>query len=195
VQVPFEVAGQSTATIQITNLGVTQPVDSLTVPITASAPSIFEVAADSVGCAPAYPGQTVTLAINDDGTLNGCDNPAEAGSTVTIFVDGFGAMSLPQQTGAVNSSATPLGQLDTLLIDESGQESTVTSAEALVGSLSGVYGVQLQPISGAYQLSYGGAPVLGDVVVQVVIAEPRPSGSGNEHQPPAIKRFRAKWPR
>jgi uncharacterized protein (TIGR03437 family) len=152
VQVPFEVAGQGTATIQITN------VDSLTVPVAANAPSIFEVAAESVGCTPAYLGQTVTLALNQDGTVNGCANPAKAGSTITIFADGFGVTSPAQVTGAVVMSATPLS------LTFSTPPPTFLSAEALVGSISGVYELQIQvPGPGTYQVS----GIQGNIQVQV----------------------------
>jgi uncharacterized protein (TIGR03437 family) len=153
VQVPFEVAGQATATIQIAN------VDSRTVPVTASGASIFEVDAESVGCTPAYLGQTVTLALNQDGTVNGCANPAKAGSTITIFADGFGVTSPAQATGAVVTSPTPL------TLTFSPPPPTFISAEALVGSITGVYGLQIQlPDPGTYQLS----GVQGSIQVQVV---------------------------
>lgn len=154
VQVPFEVAGQSTATIQIAN------VDSRAVPLTASAASIFEVAAESVGCTPAYLGQTVTLALNQDGTVNGCANPAKAGSTITIFADGFGVTSPSQATGAVVTSATPLNPQPIFP-----PPPTLVSATALVGSISGVYELQIQlPGPGTYQQ----VGLQGNIQVQIV---------------------------
>ena len=166
VQVPFEVAGQGTATINIQNAGVSQPIATSTVPVLAASPSIFEVPADSVGCTATYLGQLVTLALNQDGTVNGCSNPAKAGSTITIFVDGIGVTSPAQETGNVVSSATPLNPQPTF----SAPPPTLVLAEALVGSISGVYAFQIQvPGSGAYQF---GTDALGSFLgrVQVQIA-------------------------
>jgi len=42
----------------------------------------------------------LALALNADGTLNGADHPAQAGSVVTIFATGFGQLTPAQSDGA-----------------------------------------------------------------------------------------------
>src|SRR5581483_2834316 len=48
------------------------------------------------------------LALNADGTQNNCANPAAPGSTVTVFLNGFGVTSPAQTTGGISSSAIAL---------------------------------------------------------------------------------------
>lgn len=42
-----------------------------------------------------YPGSNVAYTLNADGTINRADNPAAAGSTITLFATGLGAPPLP----------------------------------------------------------------------------------------------------
>jgi uncharacterized protein (TIGR03437 family) len=41
------------------------------------------------------------VALNADGTLNDCGNPAIAGSVVTLFLDGLGPVTPALATGAI----------------------------------------------------------------------------------------------
>jgi uncharacterized protein (TIGR03437 family) len=168
VQVPFEVAGQATAEIEVSNFGsdgTAALIDTTIAPLVDAAPSVFETPADSVGCTPAYFGQLVTLAINADGTLNGCGNPAKAGSIVTIFMDGLAVISGAQQTGAVNSDAIPFY----LPVVFGGSAApSVVSAQALVGSISGVAAVQIQVVDSEVYRCFFENVGAGNVQVQVV---------------------------
>jgi uncharacterized protein (TIGR03437 family) len=77
--VPPSTSGKTASTVQVEYLGNrSQPV---IVPIMPSSPGMFT--ADSSGQGPA-------VALNDDGTLNSTSNPAQAGSTITLWATGEG---------------------------------------------------------------------------------------------------------
>jgi uncharacterized protein (TIGR03437 family) len=42
-----------------------------------------------------------SLALNSDGTVNDCTNPAVAGSMVTVFLNGFGVVTPALATGVI----------------------------------------------------------------------------------------------
>jgi uncharacterized protein (TIGR03437 family) len=46
----------------------------------------------------------VALALNQDGTLNSCANPAPSGSTFTLFVNGLGASAYNDHTGMLTTN-------------------------------------------------------------------------------------------
>jgi hypothetical protein len=55
------------------------------------------------------PRRQQAAALNQDGTVNGADNPAARGSTVTFFGSGYGPLALPCPTGGLNpNAAVPL---------------------------------------------------------------------------------------
>jgi len=102
VQVPFEVAGQATAHMQITMPSSFSSVtETRDFSVTDHAPSVFVLESGTLLCG----AQTVfgqhPIALNADGTGNSCENPAVRGSTVTIFFQGVGVTSPAQATGAV----------------------------------------------------------------------------------------------
>jgi uncharacterized protein (TIGR03437 family) len=90
------------------------------------APSYFEIPLTPGECPGQYAGQKKLLAINPDGTLNGCGNPAPANSTVTLFVDGLGAAA-SAPTGAVITASAP----------------AYFGLEPVINSISGVYSKQV----------------------------------------------------
>ena len=99
------------------------------------APSYFEIPLSPGECPGQYAGQKKLLAINEDGTLNGCANPAPANSMVTLFVNGMGAAaSVP--TGAVNSSAS--------------HSTAYFGLQPVAGSISGVYSITATAPPGAF---------------------------------------------
>jgi uncharacterized protein (TIGR03437 family) len=109
-QAPFEIAGTAQAKIDFAST-ISHLSDSLTLPIVASNPVAFLnepvpppalspcIYTSSASLSAAFP-----LALNQDGSLNTCQNPAPAGTVVTLFLDGLGVTSPAQVTGAVNTS-------------------------------------------------------------------------------------------
>jgi uncharacterized protein (TIGR03437 family) len=149
-QAPFGIAGGAQANIKFAS-ALSNISDSLTLPIVASNPAAFlnmampspalatctmESAASVNGLSP--------LAFNPDGSVNTCLNPASAGSTVTLFLNGLGVTSPPVVTA---------------------NGVTVVSVSAVPNAISGVWQVSFQmPANtgaGGNQISLtaGGVPV------------------------------------
>ncbi|MBZ5608229.1 MAG: hypothetical protein LAP38_08230 [Acidobacteriia bacterium] len=93
VAVPFDVGAKSSVAMQVTVNGVPGPARSL--PLTATAPSLFaNLTSDFQNCT-AHPGVVVPaffvpVARNQDGTLNSCEHPAGHGKVVSFFLNGMG---------------------------------------------------------------------------------------------------------
>ena len=93
-------------------------------------------------------GQSVSglrpLALNADGRLNSCANPAPSGSAVTIFMNGIGVTTPPQTTGALSNSLTALSPGPALLISPSQVSATILSTSTIPGSIGGIAQVRIQ---------------------------------------------------
>lgn len=107
LQVPFEIAGQSQVAMEISSQLASPPLlESYILAVLDRQASVFLLPEDFTGtvfAAAACNGQSVSglrpLALNADGTLNSCANPAPSGSAVTIFMNGIGVTTPPQTTG------------------------------------------------------------------------------------------------
>lgn len=111
VQVPWELAGLSSATTKVTlshsqsrsvradniNLGTYQT-QTFTIPIGAASPAFFEYA-------DAASGQTLAVALDQTGRLAGSANPVRRGSVVQLFMNGLGPV-LPGTQPASGDPAT-----------------------------------------------------------------------------------------
>jgi len=132
VQVPYEIAGESTVSVQIGT-------EIHTLLVATLAPSAFLIPGASTVCEPAATFGwfgSVPLARNADGSVNSCSNPAQPGSTVTISLNGLGVTSPALPTGSINSQ-TPI-PLNLTVSDPSVK---VVSAVAAPGQPSGVWQV------------------------------------------------------
>ena len=94
-QVPYSVAGKTTAELQVRYQGVASNV--VTMPIAASAPGIFALAG----------GKNQAVALNQDGTLNSPANPAEPASIVILYTTGEGQTNPPGVTGKLADPPFP----------------------------------------------------------------------------------------
>jgi uncharacterized protein (TIGR03437 family) len=106
IQVPFELAGESSATIRVTANGAVS--QSRTFFLDTYAPGIFTLSQDGTG--------TVEALHEDGETLVTTEEPARPGEMVTIFATGLGPLSPPLETGfpaAQNATTSPV----TVLID------------------------------------------------------------------------------
>jgi uncharacterized protein (TIGR03437 family) len=115
-------------------------------------------------------------AVNADGTLNDCSNPAIAGTTVTLFVDGLGQVTPALTTGAIAPSpAVPI--IPGVELAVPGSSPLTSTTLSVPGTISGVAQVQVQLpkalAAGAYQL----VPTVAGVVLRerLVIVWVRPS--------------------
>lgn len=151
VQVPYEIAGLSTVQMKVTATSTSLPVaESQTLAVVQQQPGVFLSAAalESPITGFSVCGSQVHLfeaavALNADGTLNDCTNPATGGSVVTIFLNGLGLTAPVQTTGAISGApAVPL----TPAVQISGASTQVVAIATTTapGSISGVAQVQLQ---------------------------------------------------
>ena len=105
VQIPFETAGQTTATIRVTVNGQTSV--PRTFAIDALAPGIFTVRSDGRG--------TAAVLHQDGVTVVTAQNPAKPNEVVLFFATGLGVLSPPLGTGepaTVNRTAAPTVTID-----------------------------------------------------------------------------------
>ncbi len=130
--VPFGVTG-STTQVQVQYQG--QASDPFPMNVAAATPGIFS--ADASGS-----GQAVIL--NQDGSLNSPDNPAPAGSVVTLWATGAGLLSPPQPDGAVvTADNLPIPVLP-VLAQVGGKTADVLYAGGAPGMVAGVIQVNLR---------------------------------------------------
>ena len=150
VQVPFEIAGATTVQMQVLSQQIPNPVsETHTLGVVARQPSIYLSQAALMDPFPGYStcggvallGQTA-LALNADGTVNDCTNPAAVGSEVTVFLNGFGVMVPALATGAIAQS--PSVSLAPSLNPGSFTGTTLIAMTSVPGSISGLAQVQLQ---------------------------------------------------
>ncbi len=125
--VPWNVAGQSEITVVVQSSAGTT---SLNAAVAAAAPGVFTMNSTGSGQA---------LAINEDGSLNGPNNPAAAGSYVSVYFTGGGVTDPPGLTGSVNDMVvTTLAQIATVTASVGGVPGIVTYAGSAPGFVGGV---------------------------------------------------------
>jgi uncharacterized protein (TIGR03118 family) len=95
VQVPYEVAGSSTASVVMT-VG-TQTAKAFSVAVAPTAPALFTTD---------FTGMNGAVALNADGTVNSAGNPAARGSMVTLFATGEGVTNPADSDGTVEADAS-----------------------------------------------------------------------------------------
>ncbi len=166
VQVPYEIAGQSTVEMQVVDNQVTLPVsETLTLEVAARQPAVF-LSPAALGSQ--YPGYSVcgglmalgaaAVALNADGTLNDCSNPAMAGSVVILFVDGLGSVTPALATGAI--AAAPAVALSPAVSGVDSNGTIVSATLSLPGAITGVAQWQLELPPGLPAGPYTVAPLL-----------------------------------
>jgi uncharacterized protein (TIGR03437 family) len=124
--VPYEIAGQSQAVLQVQNqAGRSTPTN---LPVAAAAPGIFTSS---------FGGSGQAVAMNQDGSLNGPSNPAAKGSYVTLYFTGGGQTNPPGVTGSVTGTVLEyLNQNVSVMV--AGVAATVSFAGAAPELISGV---------------------------------------------------------
>ena len=156
VQAPFEIAGASTVQMRVVSLDVTNPfIETRTLGVAAREPAIFLSAAALLSPIPGFStcgsamifGQTAA-ALNADGTVNDCTNPAPAGTPVTVILNGAGAAPVPPFDPGPFTGTTVIAQ------------------QTIPAAITGIVQVQLRPggptlLNGA---SIGGVPVRERVI-------------------------------
>jgi uncharacterized protein (TIGR03437 family) len=151
VQVPYEIAGQTAVQMQVIDKQIPLPVSlTRTLGVVERQPSVF---LSPAALESPFPGYTVcggivalgeaAVALNADGTLNDCANPAIAGSVVTVFLDGLGQVTPAQATAAI-AQAPPVTLIPGVDAVDSKLAPVVATTRSLPGTIAGVAQVQLR---------------------------------------------------
>ena len=118
IVVPYEIAGKSSVTMQW-RLFVgffNDLIFSMPFTVIPRSPTAFQLHAPIESCGfsdsrftprPYFYRPTI-LALNENGSLNSCTNPAKAGSTATIFINGGGVTGGTPLSGLIASQPTPV---------------------------------------------------------------------------------------
>jgi len=116
VQQPLEVAPQTVMTVSIApdSASAYSVAATRTFAVAQSSPSLFvDTGVPPPNCVPvAFSGFASLVALNSDGSLNGCGNPAKPGSTITVFLNGVAAEPngfFPVTGSITGSNAGPIG--------------------------------------------------------------------------------------
>src|SRR5450432_105144 len=149
LQVPVEIAGQSTVQMQVVDQQTPLHLsETYTLGVVQRQPAIYLAPATIASRFTSYTecgGATVfgvaAAALNADGTINDCTNPAPTGSMVTLFVNGLGSVTPALTTGAI-APAPP--EALTPGIDIATNSAALPSATLTVpGVITGVSQVQV----------------------------------------------------
>lgn len=151
LQVPYEIAGQTQATMQVSSQSVTPPVaESYYLGVATRQPSVFVAAAsfaapffDSAVCNGQVLAGVQALALNADGSVNSCANPAATGPMVTVFLQGLGVTVPAQSTGAISESVAAVAPPAALVPFSSSSLPVALATATLDGQIAAVVGVQV----------------------------------------------------
>ncbi|HYL83987.1 MAG TPA: hypothetical protein VE263_07130 [Candidatus Angelobacter sp.] len=172
VQVPYEVAGQSVAHLALTQTLTGAALGNRDFATSASAPGAFVSSLGYATCDRTITNSLLAVALNADGSRNGCGNPADAGSTVTLFVNALGLAGENPSTGAIAvAPATPL-QIPVIVAGDA----QVISAQSVPGSVNSVWAVRVRIAPEAvafgtgrrlarFTLTIGGVPLRDQLLV------------------------------
>ena len=135
--VPYSVNGQVSADIRVNFNGRNTPIN--TVPLFPTAPGIFT--ADSTGGGQA-------AALNQNGTLNNVNNPAQIGSIVTLYATGEGQTSPGGVDGKTASAAPYPAPIQPVSVTIGGFSAVVNYAGAAPTLVAGLMQINVQVPSG-----------------------------------------------
>jgi len=125
--VPYEVSGQAQTSIQVEYQGVRSA--PFTMAVAPTAPGIFTL--DQSGA-----GQGAI--VNQDGTINGPDNPAARGDFVSIYGTGEGQTGPPGMDGIIVTAADLRQPLQTVTVSIGGQSAQVLYAGSAGDAVAGL---------------------------------------------------------
>ncbi len=126
VQVPYEIAGATSANVVLT-VG-TQVAPAWTVPVAPTAPGLFTIN---------FTGTGQVVALNADGTINSQANPAARGSAIMLFATGEG-VTTPADTDGIVEADNSRVPTATVAVTFNGISATVGSDTSFPKDVSGV---------------------------------------------------------
>jgi len=170
VQVPYEIAGQTSVQMQVVDQRTPLPTaETLTLGVVERQAAVFLTAAASGSL---FPGYTVcngamalgsaAVALNADGSLNDCNNPAAAGSVVTILIDGLGPVTPALVTGTI-AAAPPVFLTPGVVVLDPDLGPIPSTTLSVPGAIAGVAQVQVQLPKGLALGPYALTPTLAGI--------------------------------
>ena len=140
VLVPYEVAANSFASIQVVNNNVTS--NSISVFTSMTAPGVFTIPPNGLSEAAA---EDANFNVISDGSNGYPQNPAQIGQTIAIYLTGLGAVNPPIVDGGVGSSTSPYNLAsNTISVDFGGTDATSSIAFAgLTPTAIGLYQINV----------------------------------------------------
>ena len=142
-QVPYEIAGQANATLQVVNNG--SPGNTLTVPVIATQPGMFTYSANST---------TYGAILHASYQLANTASPAVAGETVLIYCTGLGAVTPTPVDGVAASGSSTTAVTPTVTI---GGATASIAYSGLAPGFVGLYQINVMVPTG---LTSGNQPVI-----------------------------------
>jgi uncharacterized protein (TIGR03437 family) len=172
VQVPFEIKANNSTVMQFSLNGWV--IGSRLFAVAPQNPGMFVTSIQSSGvCGNVGFSGFVALALNEDGSVNSCANPAHAGSTLSLFVNGIGVNAHNQDTGGLTGS-NPESVASSIGVFHLGYSLQVASFTDQAGAISGVGQVKIFVPETITSLG----PLSLTLIMNGVVAAPFNSGNG-----------------
>jgi uncharacterized protein (TIGR03437 family) len=174
--VPFEIAGSTRATVEVSYYG--QPSAVQTYNVAPCAPGIFT--ADSSGS-----GEGAIL--NEDASPNTASNPARPGSVIAVYATGGGLANSTDATGGILQAANPLAASTTATIG--GRPATIVYAGDAPGEVAGMvqFNIQVPPgVAGTVPVVVTAGGVSSQPTVTAVVEGTRGPGSSFSRRVPRV---------
>lgn len=132
VQVPYSLAPGTTTQVKLQSSGGTT--GNVAMDVLSSAVGLFTAQSKGAG---------QVLAVNADGTVNSISNPAAAGSYISLYATGLGAVTPPMNAG-VPAPSSPLSTVNgNIAVVVGGLSAPVTFA-GLAPGFTGLYQINIQ---------------------------------------------------
>ena len=145
IVVPYEIAGKTGVTMDYASTfrGFRQT-GSLRLAVTPQSPSAFEAwkPVDYCGRNDSALLDPIAFALNADGSVNGCKNPAAPGSVLTLFINSGGVPPATPVTGLIAAAATPINL--PVSATSSGEQLEVVRFSLDPGSVNSVWRLELR---------------------------------------------------
>jgi len=130
--VPYVTGGKTSTTLQVSYQGKTT--NTLTIPVASTAPGIFTKDAT---------GKNQAAIVNQDGSQNGPDNPAPAGSVVSLYATGEGQTNPPGVDGKPGD-LNPTQPVQDVTVSIGGVDAPVKYKGGAYGLTAGVLQVNVE---------------------------------------------------
>ena len=126
-QVPYEVAGSSSASVTVVTGGGTSP--AFSVPVVLTAPGLFTLNYSGAG-------QVVAMSL---GNVNSAQNPVPPGSSVVLYATGQGVTTPASVDGMIGTTLTVSRPAQPISVQIAGLDAPVLFSGSVPGDIAGVF--------------------------------------------------------